>query len=107
MNIKQYEIDCERTRFKLNKTNRLVHAGLGITAEAGEFSDLVKKRLYHGHTEDRQQMIEELGDILFYIFEAADSLETDLDEIMQANMAKRKKRYPEGFNSETSRRRYE
>lgn len=76
--------------------------GLGIAGEAGEVADLIKKIIGHNHPVDKDRMIKELGDVMWYIAVLAEQLETDLGEIMDRNIDKLSKRYPEGFSSERS-----
>ncbi len=80
----------------------LTMVALGLTGESGEFADAVKKHLFQGHPLDREHLIEELGDILWYIFEGANFLGVEPDEIAQRNIDKLKKRYPDGFDPERS-----
>lgn len=75
---------------------------LGLAGEAGEFVDLVKKNIFHGHPHERHNMIEELGDVLWYATAIATHLGTSLDEVMAINVAKLALRYPHGFDADRS-----
>ena len=75
---------------------------VGLCGESGEAIDLVKKHLFQGHELDREAMATELGDIAWYLAEAATALELDLDDILETNIAKLRRRYPEGFSAERS-----
>lgn len=75
----------------------LVYAAFAVSGEAGEFADAVKKMTFHGYSMDTGKLTEELGDILWGIAYAAQSLGTTLDEVAAQNVAKLAKRYPEGF----------
>lgn len=86
---------------------RKVIAALGLAGEAGEFANLVKKLAAHGHTITPETLADELGDILWYLAEAASACDLDLGTIAQGNVAKLKARYPEGFSEERSRNRPE
>lgn len=87
-----------------SRADQMVNAALGLTGEAGEFADMVKKHKHHGHDFDRQKGILELGDVMFYVAEAADDLDATLEEVMMQNVAKLTKRYPSGkFNVEDSK----
>lgn len=79
-----------------SRRDQMVNAALGLTGEAGEFADLVKKHKHHGHTFDRQKGLLELGDIMFYVASAADEQNATLSEVMMLNVAKLSKRYPSG-----------
>ena len=82
---------------------RLIIAALGLAGEAGEFANLVKKRTAHGHTDINSQVLaDELGDVLWYLAEAASALNLDLSDIAEKNLEKLSNRYPNGFSSERS-----
>jgi NTP pyrophosphatase (non-canonical NTP hydrolase) len=81
---------------------RLMVAALGLAGEAGEFANLVKKMTAHGHPLDTDALEDELGDILWYLAEAATSCGLDLGIIGENNIQKLQKRYPKGFSSEKS-----
>lgn len=83
----------------------LIGAALGLTGEAGEFADLIKKIAYHAHPLDHEthdKLVKELGDILWYVAMAATSLAVDMRTLAEGNLAKLKARYPEGFSTEKS-----
>ena len=81
---------------------RLLTAALGLTAEAGEFTEVVKKIVLQGkpYNEDNVfHMKRELGDICWYIAQACMALDTTFDEIIEMNVEKLEARYPGGkFN---------
>ena len=81
----------------------LLNSVLGITGEAGEVSDLIKKWCYHGHDLDVEKVRKEIGDILFYVSLMAVGVGSTLDEIAQMNIDKLSKRYPNGFSVEDSK----
>ena len=75
----------------------LITAALGLTAEAGEFTEVVKKIILQGkpYNEDNVfHMKRELGDICWYIAQACMALDTSFDEIIEMNVEKLKARYP-------------
>jgi len=76
---------------------------LGLTGEAGEFADMMKKHHGHGHDLDRVKAAKELGDVLWYVAVLADSLGFNLDTIAQLNVEKLKARYKNGFTVEESK----
>ena len=78
---------------------RLLTAALGISAEAGEFTEVIKKIILQGkpYNEDNVfHMKRELGDICWYLAQACMALDTDFDEILEMNVEKLSARYPEG-----------
>ena len=87
----------------------LITAAFGLTAEAGEFTEVVKKIILQGkpyNEENIFHMKRELGDICWYIAQACMALDTTFDEIIEMNVDKLKKRYPGGeFNVHQSENR--
>ena len=89
------------------KCFNLANAGLGLSGEAGEATDIIKKHLFHGHELEKEHLAKELGDVMWYIALVATIIGCDLDEIMQMNIDKLKARYPEGFSEYDSQHRAE
>ena len=87
--------------------DRLTMAALGAAGESGEFADMVKKFVYHDHELNEEQMLLELGDILWYVTEAACALGYSIETVAEMNIAKLKRRYPDGFDPERSKNRGE
>ena len=80
-------------------TCKLLTAALGLTAESGEFTEVVKKIVFQGkpyNEENIFHMKRELGDIMWYVAQACMSLGTDFNEIIEMNVEKLKARYPGG-----------
>ena len=78
---------------------RLLTAAVGISAEGGEFMEIVKKMLFQGKPWDehnRKHLIIELGDVMWYVMQACKALHVTLDEVIECNVDKLKKRYPGG-----------
>ena len=78
---------------------RLMTAAFGISAEAGEFTEVVKKIFLQGKPYNEESvfhMKRELGDILWYIAQSCMALDTNFREIMEMNYEKLSARYPEG-----------
>ena len=84
---------------------RLANAALGLTGEAGEVAEHVKKHLFHATPLDRDAVVKELGDCLWYVAALAGTIGVTLDEVGAANIEKLRRRYPEGFSAERSRSR--
>ena len=103
MNVNEYQQLAMRTlNPKLEKKDVLINSVMGLCGESGEAVDIVKKWLFHGHELDRGHLLKELGDIAWYLAEAATALDMPLEEILQANIEKLRKRYPDGFETERS-----
>jgi NTP pyrophosphatase (non-canonical NTP hydrolase) len=103
---KQYQELAMRTRGIASElSDRLVMGALGLSGEAGEVTDHIKKIVFQGHDIDRQAMTEELGDVLWYVASLLDALDLDMSDVLEANIAKLRARYPEGFSGERSRNR--
>ena len=106
MTPNEYQEACLRTASdKMYATpyeNMLLDGALGLCGESGEVADLVKKSIFQGHPLDRGHIAEELGDCLWYVSITAYAVGYNLDTIMQMNISKLQKRYPDGFDSERS-----
>ena len=81
---------------------RILNGVMGLNGEAGEVIDIVKKHLFQGHELDKEHLIEELGDVAWYLAICADALGVTLEEVLVRNIEKLRKRYPEGFDSNRS-----
>ncbi len=96
----EYQTLARRTM--VEKCRNLDNAGLGLTGESGEVAELIKKHLYQGHELNSEQLIEELGDVLWYITLTAEVLGVGLEDIAQKNIEKLKRRYPNGYSDNNS-----
>ena len=90
--------------------NRLTTSAVGISAEGGEFMEIVKKMVFQGkpwNADNREHLIIELGDVLWYVAQACMALEVSFDDVVATNVEKLKKRYPGGefdvYHSENRR----
>ena len=80
-------------------TERLLTAAVGLSAEAGEFTEIVKKIVFQGkpvNEENLFHMKRELGDVCWYLAQACIGLNTSIDEVIEMNVEKLEKRYPGG-----------
>ena len=84
----------------LDRKEVLINSVMGLCGESGEAIDIVKKWLAQGHELDKARLAKELGDVAWYLAEAATALDIPLEEILQGNLEKLKKRYPEGFDAQ-------
>ena len=96
---------------KGSNIHRLLTAAVGISAEGGEFMEIVKKMVFQGkpwNDDNRKHLTIELGDVMWYVMQACMALEIPLDEVIAGNVDKLKKRYPGGeFNVYQSENRAE
>jgi NTP pyrophosphatase (non-canonical NTP hydrolase) len=103
MDFKGYEELALRTKgFYTDKFAQALNGAMGLAGEAGEVIDVFKKAMFQGHELPREKLIEEVGDIMWYIPLIAQALGTSMEEIAIQNIEKLKKRYPEGFEKEKS-----
>ena len=78
---------------------RLLTAAVGISAEGGEFMEIVKKMVFQGkpwNDDNREHLIIELGDAMWYVMQACSALDVSLEDVVAKNVEKLKKRYPGG-----------
>ena len=78
---------------------RLLTSGVGINAEGGEFLEIIKKMIFQGKPWDednKEHLIIELGDVMWYVAQACMALEVSFDEVIERNVKKLEKRYPGG-----------
>ena len=78
---------------------RLATAAVGLSAESGEFLEIVKKMVFQGKPWDehnRKHLIIELGDVMWYVAQACIALDVDFDDVIKGNVQKLEKRYPGG-----------
>jgi len=92
-------------------TERLLTAAVGMSAEAGEFTEIVKKIVFQGKPVTEENLFHlkrELGDIMWYVSQACIGLDISIEEVIQMNFEKLSARYPEGaFSIERSENRVE
>lgn len=81
----------------------LMHHAYALSGEVGELQDAFKKHLFYGKDAlDLSNIIEELGDIEFYLQGIRNNLGISRDETLEANIAKLSRRYPEGYSNEAA-----
>jgi NTP pyrophosphatase (non-canonical NTP hydrolase) len=95
------QFDAAAFSGRVHGSHDLVHAAMGISGEAGELVDAVKKHVAYGQELDTVNVIEELGDLMWYITLAADAVGSSLRNVMLRNVSKLNKRYRSGAFSET------
>lgn len=115
LNSKQYISDAIKTestnfsamneRLHDDGIKRLLHAGIGLSTEAGEFLDALKKHIFYGKPLDKVNLAEEMGDMFWYMAIVASELGFEFEEVMEKNITKLKARYGEKFSEEKAEKR--
>ena len=110
MNATEYFLMCRRTDTEdydgvLNRLNsrevlELLHSNMGLVTEVGELMDALKKWAIYGREMDRANVVEEVGDILWYISLALKAVDSDFEDAMERNINKLTVRYPNKFTEE-------
>lgn len=109
MTLNDYQKAAERTSGNLTSWDKVRNGCYGLNGEAGECIDILKKTEFQGHDFDPMKMVDELGDVLWYVAQLATGLGVTLEYVAQHNVDKLLTRYPDGFDSEKSihRKEYE
>lgn len=102
MTLNEYQMIANSTSGQLDPWNRIREGCYGLNGEAGECIDILKKVEFQGHAFDPVKLVDELGDVLWYIAQTATGLNITLEDVAQHNVEKLKKRYPNGFDVERS-----
>ena len=98
-NADAFEYRIQELRGEGFETHRLLTAAVGMSAEAGEFTEVVKKIIFQGKPVNEENLFHlkrELGDIMWYVAQACMGLNISLDDIIEMNVDKLKSRYPGG-----------
>lgn len=89
-------------RLKDPRTVRLLHAQMGLTSEVGEFADQLKRHIFYGNPIDLVNLVEEMGDLLWYLAEGSDAINVHLETVMAKVITKLARRYPEKFTEKAA-----
>ena len=105
--IKTESVDFMAIEGRLGKKEniRLLHAAMGLSTEAGEFLDSMKKHIFYGKPLDKINLAEELGDLFWYCAIVADEFGIEFEQVMERNIEKLKARYGDRFNEERAENR--
>lgn len=102
MNLKEYQELARRTQnTEITLAEQERHALFGMASEVGEIHAVYQK-VFQGHNMDYMKVVDEMGDLMWFLAELADSIGVTLDDVAEHNIAKLKKRYPNGFDVEHS-----
>jgi NTP pyrophosphatase (non-canonical NTP hydrolase) len=97
-NTNVYQTLASRTAKDMGtKDLNLIHAAMGLASDAGEFVDAIKKHTIYGKPLDYNNAVEELGDVLWFVALACDTLGISMGCVMRENIDKLTKRYPEKY----------
>lgn len=103
INFNQYQKEAYDLISEDGRKDMVLNGVLGLAGESGECCDIVKKNRFQGHELNKEHLIEELGDVMWYIAETASGLGVTLEEVAQYNLDKLHKRYHGNhFNKEDS-----
>lgn len=103
MTMNEYHELAQRTSRKdMAKRDHIFNGCMGLCGEAGEVIDLVKKHAFQDGRQIRDELRDELGDVLWYIAETASAMGLSMEEIAQYNISKLRRRYPDGFEADRS-----
>ena len=101
MTLDEYQVKAAQTINRdLSNNDLIINSGMGMSGESGEVNDRIKKWLYQGHDFDRDGIVNEAGDLLWYVAQLATAMDMSLAEIAERNIAKLRARYPAGFDAE-------
>ena len=103
MNHEEFMQSVLRTaRKNFSHSEQLNNALFGLAGETGELIDCFKKQLFQGHDPDITKVINEVGDVLYYLYLLSNNQGFTIAECMEANKAKLQRRYPVEFSPEQS-----
>jgi NTP pyrophosphatase (non-canonical NTP hydrolase) len=102
MDLKQYQQEVARTCATSDSQETVKMALVGLQDELGEVAGPLKKWLWHGHAINLNHLEDEIGDVLWYLSTLCNAVGVSLDDALQGNVEKLRRRYPDGFSSERS-----
>lgn len=103
LTLNEYQELAQRTARKdISPDDHLMNGILGLSGETGECADLVKKCFYQDGRDIRDDLFDEISDVLWYVAEVVSAMGWKLGDVAEHNIGKLRKRYPEGFDAERS-----
>lgn len=97
MTFLEYQTAAKKTNGQITMHNQILNGALGLAGESGEVAEIVKKWKYHGKPICFEQIVLELGDVLWYLASICEGLGTTLEYVAELNIEKLQKRYEHGF----------
>lgn len=98
MEFDEYQKAAKRTLYGNEQV--LTNCALGLAGETGQVVDLVKNYTFRGENLDRQELIHEMGDVLWYLSQVAEWANIPFDEVAKSNIKELNKRYPHGYENQ-------
>lgn len=95
MEFNEYQVAANRTLYGNEQV--LTNCALGLAGESGQLIDLVKDYTFKGKDLDREKLVAEMGDVLWYLSQIAQWADVPFDEVAQNNIDTLNRRYPNGF----------
>ena len=102
INFNQYQKEAFDLISEDGRKDMVLNGVLGLAGESGECCDILKKHRFQGHELDINHLIEELGDVMWYVAEAAAGIGVTLEDVAKRNIEKLERRYPSGFDAQRS-----
>lgn len=102
LSFNKYQEETFKLISEDGKKDMILNGVLGLAGECGECCDIVKKNRFQGHELDKEHLLDELGDVMWYIAETCSGLGVSLEECAQYNLDKLHARYPHGFSKNDS-----
>ena len=96
------DLNAMSSRLKDKRALRLLHGSCGIATEAGELLDAMKKHIFYGKEVDTVNVVEEVGDLMWYIAIILDELGVEFEDVMDKNINKLKARYGNKFSEDSA-----
>ena len=104
MNLKEYQELCKKTAREFDNEEKAIFTwGLGITGEAGDIASCIKKTFVHDNNQE-EGIKENLGDVFWYAAMICNFFNWNMEEVLENNIEKLKKRYPNGFTIKNAQR---
>lgn len=106
MNLNEYQQLANRTLipkpdFQITDEQvMIVWNAIGLAGESGEVEDLIKKGIFHQQGLDKDKLVKELGDVMWYIAGLCACLDVTLEQVATANVEKLKARFPNGYSAD-------
>lgn len=97
--VEQYRLFVEQGNFTKDARDAQFLSAMGLAGESGEVCDYLKKVLLHGKPLDREKLVDELGDVLWYLIHTMNTFDLTFEEVINHNVHKLCERYPDGYGT--------